>query len=320
MKPILLHYYITNRCNSQCTFCDIWQSQPKKDAIPDQVLPNLQAARKAGCRFVDFTGGEPLLNPHLPEFLHEARRLGFFTSVTTNCILFPQKAVALDRLVDFLHFSIDADTAAIHNSLRGADSFNAVWESVPLALAHHLAPDLLFTYTDETIDYFEGVYRRAREHRIMVILDPVFNLDGKDNVSPATHARARMLGKLPGVYLNKAHLSLRKRGGNQITNPRCCAAGSTIVILPDNTLVLPCYHHANKSVPINSSLSSALISPERRDALKNQGTYPFCEGCHINCYFDPSFTHAFDFHTLQSLAAKAKYWYYKYLIYKHRFR
>ena len=56
MRPLLLHYYITNRCNAKCRFCSIWSEKPKSDAKIDDVINNLRAARKAGCRFVDLIG------------------------------------------------------------------------------------------------------------------------------------------------------------------------------------------------------------------------------------------------------------------------
>ena len=27
MKPLLLHYYVTMRCNARCSFCDIWRKK-----------------------------------------------------------------------------------------------------------------------------------------------------------------------------------------------------------------------------------------------------------------------------------------------------
>ena len=51
MKPLLLHYYITNRCNSRCSFCGIWKEQPKVDANADEVLANLQSARESRVPF-----------------------------------------------------------------------------------------------------------------------------------------------------------------------------------------------------------------------------------------------------------------------------
>jgi len=50
MKPLLLHYYVTYRCNARCSFCTIWD--PAKwdhRATPswDQMTSNLTAAGAA---------------------------------------------------------------------------------------------------------------------------------------------------------------------------------------------------------------------------------------------------------------------------------
>lgn len=314
MKPVLLHYYITNRCNAKCTFCDIWEESPKEDAQVDDVLSNLKDARNAGCRFVDFTGGEPLLNKNLPIFLIEAKKLGFITSITTNCILFPKRATELKGLVDLLHFSMDADNKELHDSLHGVKSFHKILESIKVAKENNLFPDLLFTYTNQNIDHFEGVYKIARKNKLMVILDPVFSFDGKDGNTEETHKKAEYWSKKSGIYLNKAHLKLRKDGGNSLSTPVCRSVESTIVILPNNTLALPCYHLRNESIKIKN-LKSALIDPRRKVAIKHEGKYPFCQGCHTNCYFDPSFTFGLNKYFFSSIFSKFSYSVDKYIRY-----
>jgi MoaA/NifB/PqqE/SkfB family radical SAM enzyme len=319
MKPILLQYYVTNRCNSRCIFCSIWKEQPKADAQLTDVMQNLAEARREGCRFVDFTGGEPLMNPLLDVFLKEAKRLGFITSMTTNCILFKEQAKKLRGLVDLLHFSIDADTESLHNEIRGVDSYTHVLESIPIALENNLVPDLLFTYTDRTIDAFEGIYTVARKNKLIIIVDPVFDPDGPDKVSWQTHAKAIHYAKRPGIYCNKAHISLRKRGGNHASSTICRAVSSAIIVLPTNHVALPCFHHVFSTVPIDGSLSEALQQPQRKEALFMQGHYPFCEGCHINCYFDPSYLSVRSILYFQSMSAKISYAMTKYLFYQRPF-
>jgi MoaA/NifB/PqqE/SkfB family radical SAM enzyme len=318
-KPMLLHYFITNRCNAKCEFCSIWKETVKTDALTEQVFYNLYSAKQAGCRFVDFTGGEPLLHPQLPEFLKEAKRLKFITSVTTNCINFKSQAHKLAGTIDLLHFSLDADTKILHDTIRGAASYDAVLAAIPLAIEHNLAPDILFTYTNNNINAFIGVYALARRYNLMVILDPVFSLDGKDSATAETHAKAVTLSKLPGVYLNKAHLALRAKGGNNINKTFCKAVSSTLVILPDNTLALPCYHHAQEYCNLTESpLQTVIKSEQRLQAMQEQGHYLFCKGCHINCYFDPSFTFSQNPFFLKSIMAKLSYGYAKYLRYGHK--
>lgn len=318
MKPILLHYYVTNRCNARCTFCSIWKKKPKKDAELSTVIRNLRFAREVGCRFVDFTGGEPLLHPDLPAFLDEAKKTGFITSVTTNCILFPKRVSELAGKIDLLHFSIDADNAKQHDSIRGCISFDSVIESIPLALKNDLVPDLLFTYTNDNINAFEGVIRIARRHRLIAILDPVFTLDGKDPVSRATHHKAMRFSRRCGVYLNKAHLALRFNGGNNPVKPLCRSVSSTIVVSPDNHRLLPCFHHQKESVPMETLIHSSRMKNQTVISSRRlQGKYPFCKGCHINCYFDPSYNYHYNLLFFQSLTAKFTYIIMKYFINGH---
>ena len=265
---------------------------------------------------MDFTGGEPLMHPALPEFLSRAQKLGFITSVTTNCLLFEERAKELAGLVDLLHFSIDADSAALHDKIRGCESYEHVIRSIDIALKNRLYPDLLYTYTEENINAIDGVWKLAKKKRLMLILDPVFAVWGPDKLPADVHRRALEFAKKRGVYLNRAHLILREQGGNHTRDPLCRAATSTIVITPDNRLALPCYHHRCTNVKINGDLKAVLRSDERVDALSKEGRYAFCEGCHINCYFDPTYQLTEGRFLYESMKGKLKYALTKYLLYR----
>jgi MoaA/NifB/PqqE/SkfB family radical SAM enzyme len=232
--------------------------------------------------------------------------------------LFERRAPDLAGLIDLLHFSIDADNAQLHNRIRGCDSYDAVIKSIPVAIGTGLAPDLIFTYTNDNIDAFAGVYKLARANKLVAILDPVFSVDGEDIASAETHRKALAWSRKRGVYLNKAHLALRFEGGNGAHHNYCKAVSSTLVVLPNGSLALPCYHHASDAISSKLPLDQAIQSRCRAEALRLQGAYPFCAGCHINCYFDPSFTSSFNMKGLQSLSAKASYAFTKYLVYRRK--
>jgi MoaA/NifB/PqqE/SkfB family radical SAM enzyme len=313
-KPILLHYYITDFCNAKCEFCDIWKKEDKTHAKFEVVERNLVAARKLGAKFVDFTGGEPLLNPDLPKFLETAKKLGFITSVTTNALLFEKHSEKLAEKIDLLHFSIDG-TRDIHDKIRGVKSFDSVMNSIEIAKKHKLFPDLLFTYTNENIDYVPEIRKIAVKNKLVLILDPVFSTDGQCLLSAETNKKAKKFAKLPAVYLNSAHLILRKNGGNNVEKPICKAIDSTIVILPDDKLALPCYHRFRVKLPINGNLETLRKSKEIADFAKLQGKLKICERCHINCYMDPSYQYSLNSLFFASNLSKLKYAFWKYFIF-----
>jgi len=117
----------------------------------------------------------------------------------------------------------------------------------------------------------------------------------------------------PYVYINRALHRFIRQQGNQRATPRCKAISSTIVIAPQNELLLPCFHQAQLAIPIKFNLPEILKSQTWHLLKKQQGTFPFCDGCTINCYFDPSFLYKLDRFFLLSLASKFKYGFDKFL-------
>ena len=316
-KPLLLHYYVTYRCNLRCSFCNIWDSSVwNHTAGPtwEQMEANLHAARRLGTRFVDFTGGEPLLYTDLPDALRLAKDLGYRTSITTNTLLYHRRAHDLAGLVDFLHFSLDAMDRNIHDTNRGKPCYDCVMESLDLAASLGERPDILFTATDETYREIEPLSELARQLHLMLVVNPVFSYCGDQHtLTEETLDYLERFANLPYVYVNKAFHRLIRAGGNDPADPVCSAVKGIIVISPDNHLLLPCFHHQKERIPIENNLEELHRGPVVKRFLKQDGKHGFCRGCTINCYMDPSFQYGFDQYLFLSLAAKAKYARDKYL-------
>lgn len=303
-KPRLLTYYVTTACNARCSFCTIWQ-QPPVFADKTDVIRNCRDSRKLGTRFVDFTGGEPLLYQPLAEVLHEAKKMGFYTSITTNTLLYPEKADELKKKVDFLLFSIDG-TQEYHDRNRGVQCFSTLIKSIEYALQIKEQPELLFTVTNDSILFLNEIYSLARFYNLMLLINPIFDYFGNQGLNREHCTQLRAFGKKRGVFVNNALLQLIETGGNDITRPRCKAMDAVIVISPENTLVYPCYHHAQGSVPIHDDLVACHRS-SKTEHVAIQGHYPECQGCTINCYFDPSFEYRLDSLMAKSLCSRVKY-------------
>lgn len=309
--PILLHFFVTYRCNARCSFCDIWRNSTgseNSDPLPLYQAKNIVTdAKRLGVKFVDLTGGEPLLYPQLVALLEHAKNMSLYTSVTTNCILYPRYAERLKGLVDFLHLSVDSDHPEEHDRIRGVKSFHRFRESLEIARELGERPDLLFTVNGDNIGALEGLSRLAYQEKLVLIVNPEFSYFGNNGFKPTHLQYLRDYGKRPYVYTNHAFLTLIQRGGNLPSRPRCRAMTSTVAVSPRGELLLPCFHHQVKKVEINGDLYEAYHSKEVGEFRQKEGSLPFCEGCTINCYFDPSFAYGFDRYFVQSLASKAKY-------------
>ncbi|PLX32458.1 MAG: radical SAM protein [Ignavibacteria bacterium] len=314
--PILCNYYLTYRCNAYCDFCHFGDHKAyagSRHADTDEVLKNLRDIKQLGVRFIDLTGGEPLLHPDIDVIAREAQSLGMRSSITTNGLLYPKLAERLRGAVDLLHFSLDSGVAAQHDAMRGVACFEKVIESVRIARELGETPDLLFTVTNENVDQMSAVYDIAREHGLLLLLNPIFSYFREEGLSDDALTRTEEFARRPMVYLNPSFLTLRRRGGNDPKNPLCRAVSRVIVISPENEILLPCYHLHFERLPIGGDLASVWGSERVQWHREREGRHDFCSGCTINCYFEPSFAFPTNRMGIAAVPSKIRYGYDKYV-------
>ena len=307
MKPLLCNYYVTCRCNARCSFCSIRPEPGARESSVSVVSRNLGDAKLLGVRVVDFTGGEPLLYEGLPEALAFAGHIGLKTTVTTNGILFTERAKELAGLIDILQFSLEGADRESHDAVTVTPSFDLVMKGVGTALSLGDNPTLIHTVTDDNLDRVPDVVALARGLGVLVFLNPCFSYFGNDGLSPDNVGKLRRLARGRGVAVDRGFLRFIEDGGNRRESPRCLAVSSTIVISPDDCLVLPCYHRKTKALPINGRLTALYRSSAVQSERNSEGRYPFCEGCAINCYMRASLFRRFDRYFLPSVLSAGKY-------------
>jgi MoaA/NifB/PqqE/SkfB family radical SAM enzyme len=314
--PILCNYYVTYRCNAFCGFCHFGDHEAfrgSRHAAREDVLRNLSGLKALGVRFIDFTGGEPLLHPDLADFCAEGRRLGMTTSVTTNGLLYPKFAERLAGKVDLLHFSLDSADRAQHDGMRGVACFDAVVESIGTARRLGEHPDLLFTVTNENHTQLEPVYELARRHELLLLINPIFNYFNDLTLSDEALDFVERFARRPMTYMNPSFISLRRRGGNDPADPLCKAVSRVIVISPENEILLPCYHFHQDRIPIGNDVEAAWKLPLVEEHRRREGRHDFCRGCAINCYFEPSFAFPTNLMSIATVPSKLRYGYHKYV-------
>ncbi len=322
MGPVLCNYYVTYRCNARCGFCDIWE-QPSPMISLSDAEKNLDDLRRLGVRFIDFTGGEPLLHRQLDQLLQMAKDRGFLTTVTTNGLLYPKRAEALSGKIDLLHFSIDSSNAADHDRSRGVKCFDKLMESIDVAMSLGESPDLLLTVTNDNYGEIRKIYEElALPNKLVLILNPLFEYNSLgEQLSEDVMRLMEEFGRKPYTYLNPAFLTLRKKGGNDPDKPTCKAVSSTVVISPSNELVLPCYHYGLEKVPIEGKLYDLWRSDTVDGHRALEGRHEVCRGCTINCYFEPSFSRSpGSRYFWQSMPSKIGYGWTKFVVQRMRSR
>jgi len=163
---------LTYRCNLRCLTCDLAERD-----VDERLTPAVLRKLPRSLKFVNITGGEPLLRADLVpcvRAVHDAT--GGHITISTNATL-PERAAEvvreLRRDVPGLHVAVSLDgLEATHDHVRQAPgSFRKVLEAVGL-LAPLLGPDLhlAFTISAANAHEFDGVARLAAEYRLPLSL------------------------------------------------------------------------------------------------------------------------------------------------------
>ena len=105
--PYCAHFFVTERCNNRCSYCDVWRDpMPELDHAGQMKI--VKAISDLGVSCMSFTGGEPLLRRDIYDLLNYSSDLGMFTRVTSNALL---PRVYYERLlatrIDAFSLSID---------------------------------------------------------------------------------------------------------------------------------------------------------------------------------------------------------------------
>jgi MoaA/NifB/PqqE/SkfB family radical SAM enzyme len=314
MPPLVANYYLTYRCNARCHFCDIWALDPKKEASFETIVHNMHDLKRLGVKYIDFTGGEPLLRADANKIYAKAKEMGFYTSMTTNTILYPKRAKEFQGLIDFLNFSLDGADAETHDQSRGTKIFDTLVESVKLALSLGEYPVLNHTVTAQNYERLGEIAKFANDLGVRVWLNPAFtaysNYNNKKNPTPEIAAAIETAAKrYRNLGYNKAALAFIEAGGNDTENPRCKAVDAVIAISPNDELLLPCYHFAQTGLAIEGNLYEMYRKSEVVEEYRqSQGKLAVCEGCTVWCYLIPSFFKGLD-----------KYWFLNQMTYAGEF-
>jgi len=91
-KPLQCSFYVTDRCNLDCSYCTEYDNAKPHPPLAD-LKRWLAKIRDLGTMRIALVGGEPLLHPDIVEIVRYCRELGFATSLTTNGFLLNRRLI-----------------------------------------------------------------------------------------------------------------------------------------------------------------------------------------------------------------------------------
>src|SRR3979409_684753 len=135
-RPFMVMFETTLHCNMKCGYCAIWQNQQPEDrAVRERVFARMDEAAEVGVFAWSFSGGEPLMNPHMPDYIEYAARKGFYTSMPTNGLALKKYAAACGKL-DQLEVALDTRDREKIARRRGVDGLPTILEGLDHVLGY----------------------------------------------------------------------------------------------------------------------------------------------------------------------------------------
>ena len=147
-------WHFMNRCNLRCAHCYqggyCFEDLPldKLLEIGNQIVLALRAWNMLGR--ISLTGGEPFLSPHLIpliDFLEAEPHIKQFDILTNGTCITEEHIVALrqSKKLHQIQISLDGATAMVHDSVRGAGTFDKVLDTIKNLKRNGFAVSFMFT-------------------------------------------------------------------------------------------------------------------------------------------------------------------------------
>lgn len=123
--PKAVNWHCEAFCNYRCKFCYAgFEQQRKQPKISlDAGLKIIQDLATQGVEKINFVGGEPMLHPHLNDWIIESKRVGMTTSIVSNGTNMTRQWLEYMRPhLDWLGLSVDASNDEIHAIMGRANA------------------------------------------------------------------------------------------------------------------------------------------------------------------------------------------------------
>ena len=166
-SPALINWHYTYKCLLNCVHCYSRISLNERELSCDEKNLVAENIIKNQVFFVNFGGGECLLDPFLPQIICKLSAVGVCTSLSTSGWMFSEdswpelKKCGLDRIT----LSLDSPIQEMHDSQRGVKGiFQSALRCMDICINIGLPVFLSTVLTRDNFNYLEQLFELALEH------------------------------------------------------------------------------------------------------------------------------------------------------------
>ena len=289
-SPLYTVAELTGKCNLRCKMCSVWKTFDFKDADAKKYIETINFLEKKGVRIAMLTGGEPLLRKDIGEIM---RGINTINILTTNGFLLAEKINEISENCDFVFVSLDSPNPEEHDEIRGVKgAFERAVAGIKKTTEIGIPAHIVMTVMDSNIEQIEKMCELAKDLDCLISTNYLISLNREYNgkavyfnnssIAAPLERYVESVKKMQKKYRNfittDFELKLLREGGNKTKSPLCRAGRTVIGIKPDASIAFPCTHYPKKF----------LSTAEWEKTKEIGGKFPFCEGCQIKCYIQPS--------------------------------
>ena len=300
-RPFMVMFETTLHCNMKCGYCAIWQNQQPEDrAVRERVFARMDEAAEFGVFAWSFSGGEPLMNPHVPEYIAYAARTGFYTSMPTNGLALKKCAEACAQL-DQLEVSIDTLDRERFARRRGIDGLPTILAGLDYLLGKY-TPHTIQVNAAVDLDNLDDLPALAKfcaERGLLLHTEAVHNVVRTTWKTEDVELEGAALDRVASYLLELRrqfkcvrfytdYYEFYRNDGFTKAFP-CRSASHLVNMRPDGSIQFPCaFVSVHRGAP-DMTLKEIYSSPEVRKLIdESPGMWDFCKGCKIGCPYEVS--------------------------------
>lgn len=300
-RPFMVMFETTLHCNMKCGYCAIWQNQqPEERAIRERVFARMDEAADFGVFAWSFSGGEPLMNPNVPDYIDYAARRGFYTSMPTNGLALKKYAEACGKL-DQLEISVDTLDRQKFAKRRGIDGLPTILDGLDHLLgryAHHSIQINAAVDLDNLEDlpalagFCEARGLLLHTEAVHNVVRTTWKTEDVELARDELDIVAAYLGRLRTqhrcVRFYTDYYEFYRNNGFTRKFP-CRSASHLVNMRPDGSIQFPCaFVSMHRGAP-DMALRDIYRSPEVRKIItESTEMWEFCKGCKIGCPYEVS--------------------------------
>ena len=266
--PRQVHAEIVHGCNLKCIMCPVPRTADKVSLMAPETFSAVVEQLKGKIEvLVLHSDGEPLLSPHVTDFVRLATRNNIKTMLSTNCTLLNARRSRelINAGLGHIVLAVDGVTKKTYEQIRVGASFERVMDNVHTFF--RLKKQKRASNPFVTMQF---VKMPENEHEANAFLSTWSAFDCVPLVKPATN----LLSPNSEIIAN---------------HPYCHRLWHTLLVTPDGT-ILPCVaNHFSCRFPLGKVLSEKIeiawnserLQFLRREIVRGRRHSPMCRNCNV---------------------------------------